>query len=204
MDIIVIGADSDIAKAIVVKHRALGDNVETTSRNGNGTYTLELAHPRMWPVLQAKAYDVMYYCIGIGDGRSTRAEVMQINAFGAWDYLSNTAPRVVRDGGRIVVLSSGWGSIAELKSAKAPMYRMSKAALNMAVGCLAQVFLTHTWTLVNPGMVRTKLTANLQASDTHIMDFIEPEVSAEGVVTAAMQVKEHFSFIDYLGNKVPF
>lgn len=204
MDILVVGVDSDIGAAIAARHRALGDRVETTSRNGRGTYHLELAHPRMWPALTTDAYDIMYYCIGIGDGRASRMEVVQINAFGAWDYVSNTAPRVVREGGSIVVLSSGWASITAIKSAKSPVYRMSKAALNMGIACLAQHFPTYNWLLVNPGMVNTKMTQNLRISATHERDFIEADVSAAGVVEQSTKNKRQFAFVDYLGNTVPF
>jgi NAD(P)-dependent dehydrogenase (short-subunit alcohol dehydrogenase family) len=203
MKVLVVGVDSGIGAAIAQRHSALGDVVETTSRNGKGTYALELAHPQMWPRLENNTYDMVYYCIGIGDGRSTRMEVMQVNAFSTWDYL-NTIVRTVKPGGKIVVLSSGWGSIGELRSAKSPMYRMSKAALNMGVACLAQRYLTHTWVLMNPGMVRTKLTTNLQTSATHEMDFIDPHTSAVGVVNAASKVTDHFSFVDYNGAVVPF
>jgi NAD(P)-dependent dehydrogenase (short-subunit alcohol dehydrogenase family) len=59
MDILVIGVDSDIGAAIAAHHTAQGAVVHTTSRNGKGTYDLELAHPRRWPKLGQK-YDCIY------------------------------------------------------------------------------------------------------------------------------------------------
>lgn len=203
MKILVIGIDSDIGAAIAERHTALGDTVHTTSRRGKGTYNLELVHPLMWPKLQAKTYDKLYYCIGVGDGRVSRAEVMQINAFLACDCLFAMRPSV-KDGGKIIILSSGWSSISQMRSSKALVYRMSKAALNMGVAGMANRDQTVKWILMNPGMVDTKMTSNLMMSQTLATEFIDVGTSAQGVVSAADAVTEQFSFVDYLGQTMTF
>ena len=203
MRVIVIGVGSGIGAAIAAHHKQIGDSVDSTSRHGLGTHKLELVHPLMWPKLEDGVYDRMYYCIGVGDGRVSRAEVMQINAFLSCDCIHKMRP-AVKTGGQIVVLSSGWSSISQLRSSKATVYRMSKAALNMGIACMANRDKTVSWTLMNPGMVETKLTSNLMFSQTLASEFIKPEESAAGVVKAAGVVTKQFSFVDYLGQEVPF
>lgn len=203
MKIMVIGVDSDIGAAIAARHVAMGDEVHTTSRRGKGTHKLELVHPLQWPKLEQKVYDRLYYCIGVGDGRISRAEVIHINAFLTCDCLFKMRESV-KDGGKIVVLSSGWSSISQLRSSKALVYRMSKAALNMGVAGMANRDRTVNWILMNPGMVDTKMTENLMMSQTLASEFISTAESAEGVVKSADAVTKQFAFVDYQGQEVPF
>jgi hypothetical protein len=199
--ILIASIDSDIGVAI---HRYYAEHrpdviVETTSRNGTGKYHLELAHPMTWPFFGEATYDKIYYTIGTGDVKPSRMEVMQVNAFLTCDFLTARASKAIKPGGKVIVMSSGWGSIGLLRSAKAPAYRMSKAALNMGVAIAANRFLTNQWILMHPGFVNTKMTrARLPA------DAITPEVSAAGVVTQAEAYMKQFGFIDYEGNEVPF
>jgi NAD(P)-dependent dehydrogenase (short-subunit alcohol dehydrogenase family) len=128
---------------------------------------------------------------------------MHINAFLTCDCLFKMRESV-KDGGKIVVLSSGWSSISQLRSSKALVYRMSKAALNMGVAGMANRDRTVNWILMNPGMVDTKMTENLMMSQTLASEFISTTESAEGVVKSADAVTKQFAFVDYQGQEVPF
>ena len=202
--VLVIGIDSDIGAALAAHHTALGDVVHTTSRNGKGTYDLELAHPRRWPKL-TQQYDRVYYTIGIDDRRSTRIEVMQVNALMALDCIQSYV-RAVRDGGSIVCLTSAWGSIsrvAELGAEEAnrsTWYKMSRAAFNMGITIASRQRQSINWLLVHPGVVRTKGTVGSTFQEYKIT----PEQSAQGIVGVADVNKQQLAFVDYLGNPITF
>lgn len=199
MKILIVSVDSDIGKGLFKVHTERGDTVETTSRNGNGTYNVELVHPLTWPNLPAKEYDMIYYTIGTNDARVSRMEVMQINAFLSVDFLGTKAVNAVKPGGKIVVLSSGWGSIGSVRSARAPSYRMSKAALNMGIAVLANRNPSIQWLLVHPGYVATKMTRGSTPPDA-----ITIEESVKGIANVSMLAGEQFAFVDYTGATVPF
>ena len=86
MKVLVCGIDSDIGYQIYKQHEILGDEVLTTSRNRNkvATFNLELVNRPSWPNLPK--VDRLYYTIGIPDGRNSRFEVMNINAFASLDF----------------------------------------------------------------------------------------------------------------------
>lgn len=201
MRVLVASVDSDIGAAIASKHRELGHEVSATSHNGKPqTINLELAHPFTWPKLVPGSVDRLYYTIGIGDGRATRNEVMQINAFLSCDFLNMAAAAIVDDG-QIVVLSSGWGSISSVASVRAPYYRMSKAALNMGVAIAAHRHTRIRWTLMHPGLVKTKMTRWMRTGE----QALTPEESAAGVIASATaHAHRPFCFVDYQGQTVPF
>lgn len=203
MDILVIGIDSDIGAAIAAHHTAQGDVVHTTSRNGKGTYDLELAHPRRWPKLQQK-YDRIYYTIGIDDRRSTRIEVMQVNALMAMDCVTAYA-KAVKDGGVFVCLTTAWGSVQRVteldaeEATRSTWYKMSRAAFNMGVAIASRQYQNINWRLVHPGVVRTKGTTGSTFQEYKIT----PQQSAEGIVNWVAGA-EQFAFIDYTGKTIPF
>lgn len=197
MRILVAGIDSDIGYEIAAVHRELGDEVVTTSRNGKGDHHMEISHPYGWPRFEANAFDKIYYTVGIHDGRSSRMEVMQVNAFATYDFL-NSVGSSLKQGGQCVVLSSGWGSIAGVQGQQNVWYRMSKAALNMGVAVLAQRYTHCRWTLMQPGWVLSKIN---RAGGPQALT---PRYSADTLVHAAKNVTEHFAFIDNTGKKMEF
>lgn len=201
MRILVVGIDSDIGAEIAKLHKEDGDDIVTTSRNGKGTHTVELSHPFTWPKFKEKEFDKIYYTIGIGDQRSSRMEVMQVNAFITCDFL-NAIAYSAKDNCKIVVLSSEWGSIKRIKSMRAAAYRMSKAALNMGVAIAAQRHQRLNWILMHPGLVKTKMTEWLSRNATETV--LSPTESASGIITASKNCADQFCFIDYNGEAVPF
>ena len=204
MNVLIVGYDSDIAKDITKIHRERGDNVKITSRNKAGDYHVELAHSTTWPTFN-ETYDLVYYCIGLGDTRSTRMEVMQINCFLALDFLSRMT-QWVKPGGKIIALTTRWGSITTVsmldpESAKlSANYKISRAAFNMGVVILSKRFRQFTWVLMHPGTVETKATVNFPKT---VMKLSTRE-SAEGVVKASNEATKPIQFIDWTGQELQF
>ncbi len=84
---------------------------------------------------------------------------MEVNAFGPLRVVAKLHPRLV-DGGRIALLTSRMGSIADNGSGGFYGYRMSKAALNAAGVSLARDLAGRRIAvgLFHPGFVRTAMT----------------------------------------------
>ncbi len=86
-------------------------------------------------------------------------------------------------GGKIGIVSSRVGSLAENASGGLYGYRMSKAAANMAGINLAHALKARGIAVVclHPGSVRTQMTAGLEDRTT-VGHFVEPDVAADGLI----------------------
>lgn len=156
MKIGIVGIDSDIGLQVYRQHIARGDQAIATSRNLIAdTRPMELVNPGTWWIPD-HTVQRLYYNIAVGDGKLSRAEVMHVNAFLAIDYL-NAVARAAIPGMQIVVYTSEWGSINNVRNARALHYRMSKAALNMGVAALQHRHPHVRFLLLHPGLVRTKM-----------------------------------------------
>jgi len=84
--------------------------------------------------------------------------VMHTNVLGAMQVTPLLGPLVEAVGGKFVFITSGMGSIAE-SSESGPwwLYRVSKAALNMAVKSAASAYPKATFVAMCPGWVRTDM-----------------------------------------------
>lgn len=193
---LVVSKDSDIGFEIYSLHRELGDDVVATSRNGGGFIRLELNEPGRWPRFD-DCFDRIYYCLGIGGDRASRAEVMNVNAFLTLDCVRYLT-RFLVPGGKLVVLSSAWGSIGSSTGSRAMAYRMSKAALNMGLSILASEYTQFHWCVMHPGVVQTKMLKVPIAG----IPAMTAKASAVGVVRAASNFTLQFGFINYRGEKV--
>jgi NAD(P)-dependent dehydrogenase (short-subunit alcohol dehydrogenase family) len=84
-----------------------------------------------------------------------------VNALGPLRVTAALAPRLAR-GGKVALITSRMGSIADNTSGAYYGYRMSKAALNMAGASLAHDLRSQdvAVALLHPGFVRTEMTGN--------------------------------------------
>ena len=195
MKVAVVSIDSEIGEQVAQVHEQRGDTVITSSRNGNGTRHMELTQPKTW--FLPTDIDRVYYTLGIGGEKHSRQETMNVNALLPIDYLSTLAARA-NSGCTFVVYSSEYGSIGMTRAPKSLAYRMTKAALNMGVKCLSLVYPQHTWLLVHPGTVQTKI------AKTKLLNPITARDSAEQTVATADSHAGPIKFLKYDGTELPW
>ena len=108
------------------------------------------------------------------------------------------APKVAAKQGKFVFISSGLGSIAGAESSYTWIYRVSKAALNMAVKSAKFDYPQATFAVLSPGWVRTDM-GGPQGD-------IEVDESVRGLrkVIAGLQLSESGCFKSYTGKDVPW
>ncbi|TCF98176.1 hypothetical protein BZM26_27110 [Paraburkholderia strydomiana] len=91
---------------------------------------------------------------------ATLLNSINVNAVGAWRTSKAVAAQMMQQAyGRIVNVSSGWGSLADM-DANAAAYRISKAALNAVTRIIAADLAKYGDIKVNavcPGWVRTRM-----------------------------------------------
>ncbi|HAS41060.1 MAG TPA: SDR family oxidoreductase [Microscillaceae bacterium] len=86
-------------------------------------------------------------------------QTFEVNVFGTIDLTESLLP-LLNNGGRIISLSSGWGTFSESSfDATVPHYKMSKTVLNMYTKLLAKRLESRSIVVsaVNPGWVRTDM-----------------------------------------------
>lgn len=127
------------------------------------------------------------------------AEVLEVNLFGAVATCEAFAPLVKRTKGKIAVISSRMGSIADASMGAIP-YRTSKAALNMAVKVIAAELAGDGVAVApfHPGWVRTNLGSERAP--------LKAEASVTGLRQriAEMAVTADPPFLDYSGKELPW
>ncbi|MGZ3159734.1 MAG: SDR family oxidoreductase [Burkholderiaceae bacterium] len=84
-------------------------------------------------------------------------KVMHTNVRGAMQLIPTVAPMVEAAHGKFIFISSGMGSIGETKSSSGWTYRVSKAALNMAVRAASFDYPKAIMVAMCPGWVRTAM-----------------------------------------------
>jgi NAD(P)-dependent dehydrogenase (short-subunit alcohol dehydrogenase family) len=96
--------------------------------------------------------------LGALDFEKVRTQ-MEINAFGPLRVTAALVP-LVPSGGKVIVITSRMGSIADNGSGGAYGYRMSKAAVNAAAVSLARDLASRNVAvgILHPGMVATEMT----------------------------------------------
>lgn len=114
--------------------------------------------------------------------------------------LADACPEQGRRGGKVVNLSSSWGSIAELEAFRTPTYAISKAAQNMATALLAHALRERGIVVLalNPGWVQTDMGgagAELTPAEA-IADLLRV---IEGATLA-----DSGCFLDHGGQRVPW
>jgi len=137
---------------------------------------------------------------GASTAPSTAAfdQVMHTNVLGAMQTIPLLSPRVEAAAGKFIFITSGMGSIADAQGSMGWVYRVSKAALNMAVHSASFDYPKATFVAMNPGWVKTDMGGPGAPTS--------PTDSVAGMLRVASQltVKDSGSFVSYDGKKWPW
>lgn len=191
MNILILGASRGIGLEFVQQYRDAGHRVIATARDEAGlerlraldavALKLDVAKPASisglaWQ-LDGEKIDVALYVAGV----LTRADasapptlpdfdhVMHTNVLGAMQAIPQVAPLVEAAQGRFGFISSDMGQIAGVGSSYSWTYRVSKAALNMAVASAKHDYPQAIFAALSPGWVQTDMGgsgATLSAHDS--------------------------------------
>jgi NAD(P)-dependent dehydrogenase (short-subunit alcohol dehydrogenase family) len=177
--ILVIGASRGIGLEFVRQYRDAGDRVIATARDDEGLERLralgaeplrvDVADPASvsglsWQ-LDGVEIDVALYVAGVIDrGNATSPptqqafdRVMHTNVLGLMQVLPQVMPMVEAAGGVFGALSSAMSQIGPVPGSNSWLYRVSKAALNMAVSSARFDYPKATLVALDPGSVQTDM-----------------------------------------------
>jgi NAD(P)-dependent dehydrogenase (short-subunit alcohol dehydrogenase family) len=179
MKILILGASRGIGLEFVRQYAHAGAQVIATARNDAGlqkikalgakALKLDVADPQSvsglaW-MLNGEKFDVAIYVAGVytqsgATTPPTREEfdqTMHTNVLGAMQTIPQVAPLVAEAKGKFIFITSGMGSIGEAESSFGWTYRVSKAALNMAVTAAQHDYPQALLLPMCPGWVRTDM-----------------------------------------------
>ena len=177
--VLVIGASRGIGLELVRQYREAGDRVIATARDDAGLARLQdlgaqalrvdVANPASvsglsWQ-LDGEKLDVALYVAGVMDraGATTPPtqqafdRVMHANVLGLMQAIPQVLPMVEEAGGVFAALSSRMSQIASVPASNAWLYRVSKAALNMAVASARFDYPRARLVALDPGWVQTDM-----------------------------------------------
>lgn len=177
--ILIIGASRGIGLELVNQYRVAGDRVIATARSDADMARLQTlgAEPLRLDVadsasvsglawhLDGEKLDVALYVAGVMDRASatmppTQAafdRVMHANLLGAMQAMPQVLPGVQAAGGVFGVLSSSMSQIGLVPASNAWLYRVSKAALNMALASARFDYPGARLVALDPGWVQTDM-----------------------------------------------
>ena len=189
--VLVIGASRGLGLEFVRQYAEAGDRVIATVRDAAGrervqalgaeVLTVDVSQPASvsglaWQLDGEKIDTALYvagvYASGTALSPPTRElfdATLHTNVLGAMQVLPQVAPLVEAAQGRFGFISSGMGHIGSAQSSQGWTYRVSKAALNMAVASAQHDYPAAILVALCPGWVRTDLggpNAPLTASDS--------------------------------------
>ena len=181
--VLVIGASRGIGLEFVRQSLQAGERVIATARDDAGRerlaelgavpLKLDVANPASvsglaW-LLDGEKIDTALYVAGVMS-RADAPEppsppefdrVMHTNVLGAMQVMAQVAPLVAASdlpgGGRFGFISSVMGRIGGVTAGNAWLYRVSKAALNMAVASAQPSYAGVTMVALHPGWVQTDM-----------------------------------------------
>jgi NAD(P)-dependent dehydrogenase (short-subunit alcohol dehydrogenase family) len=215
--VLVIGASRGIGLELVHQYTQAGDRVIATARDAAGLDRLEalgatalkvdVANPASisglaWQ-LDGEKIDVALYVAGVfptGDAKSppTREEfdrTLHTNVLGAMQALPQVAPLVEAARGKFVFITSSMGRIAQVDSSYAWVYRVSKAALNMAVASAQPDYPGAVLVAMSPGWVQTDM-GGASAPLT-----VQESVSSMRKAIAGLGAQHKGAFLDHDGTR---
>jgi NAD(P)-dependent dehydrogenase (short-subunit alcohol dehydrogenase family) len=177
--ILILGASRGIGLELVNQYRAAGDRVIATARSDADLARLQTlgAEPLRLDVadsasvsglawqLDGEKLDVALYVAGVMDRASatmppTQAafdRVMHANVLGAMQAMPQVLPGVQAAGGVFGVLSSSMSQVGLVPASNAWLYRVSKAALNMALASARFDYPGARLVALDPGWVQTDM-----------------------------------------------
>jgi NAD(P)-dependent dehydrogenase (short-subunit alcohol dehydrogenase family) len=179
LNVLLIGASRGIGLEFARQYLEAGDRVIATARDAEGlarlsdlgaeTIKLDVTDPASisglsWR-LDGEKIDVAIYVAGVwsttgASSPPTREEfdrVMHTNVLGAMQAIPQVAPWVEEAGGTFAFITSGMGQIGSVESSFGWTYRVSKAALNMAVVAAQGDYPKATFVALCPGWVQTDM-----------------------------------------------
>jgi NAD(P)-dependent dehydrogenase (short-subunit alcohol dehydrogenase family) len=179
MNVLVIGASRGIGLELVRQYRAAGERVIATARDAAGLERLQQLGAEPFKVdvadaasasglswhLDCEKLDVALYVAGVYSTAGANSpptqqdfdRLMHTNVLGAMQALPHVAPLVEAAGGKFVFITSGMGQIGDASSSFGWTYRVSKAALNMAVVSAQPDYPKATFVALCPGWVQTDM-----------------------------------------------
>ncbi len=177
--VLVIGASRGIGLELVRQYREAGDRVIATARDDAGQerlrdfgaepLRLDVADPASvsslsWQ-LDGEKIDVALYVAGVIDRGSATTpptqqafdQLMHTNVLGLMQVIPQVLPMVEEAGGVFGALSSSMSQIASVPGSNSWLYRVSKAALNMALSSARFDYPKARLVALDPGWVQTDM-----------------------------------------------
>ena len=217
--VLVIGASRGIGLEFVRQYREAGDRVIATARDDAALEQLRVcgATPMRLDVasapsvaglawsLEGEKIDVALYVAGVMDRTGAKSpptdvefdRVMHTNVLGAMQAIPQVAPLVEAARGRFVFLSSRMGCCGLADGASAWTYRVSKAALNMAVAAGRHDYPGAILVAMSPGWVKTDMGGD-QAPLT-----VQASVDSMRQAISRLTPAQSGAFLDYDGTPFP-
>ncbi len=215
MNVLILGASRGIGLEFARQYLEAGDRVIATARDAEGisclqgmgaqALKLDVAQPASvsglsWQ-LDGEKIDVALYVAGVFSNDVATSpptqqdfdRVLHTNVLGAMQAIPQVAPWVEEAGGVFAFLTSGMAQIGGAASSRGWTYRVSKAALNMAVAAAQNDYPRATLLAISPGWVQTDM-GGASASLT-----VEASVSAMRKALAAAKGQRKGQFINYDG-----
>ena len=215
--VLVIGASRGIGLELVRQYLAEGRRVIATARNDAGVARLKALGAEVLRVdvsdpasvsglawqLDGEKLDVALYVAGVIDRASATTpptreafdRVMHTNVLGAMQVMPQVLPMVEAAQGVFGVLSSSMSQIASVPASNAWLYRVSKAALNMALSSARFDYPAARLVALDPGWVQTDMGGAAAPVS------LEDSVSGLRKVIARLTLEDNGSLLHFDGRR---